>query len=548
MKQFKVFYSWQSDLPKNKNRYFIDSCIKEAIKNCNKEIEGTEILADRDTEGLTGSPDIAQSIFDKINECDLFIADVSIVNPQTITDNSVKDRNSNDYAINNEPEKKKRYTPNPNVLIELGYAVHCLGWERIICIINLDYGDIDKLPFDLKQHRVTQYSFNNNDKNSIKKHLCGIITESILEFSNKPRNKKKAYHIVGTYNPNNKTIDTDLVAYNIRNNCWVDEQFTKYKEDCLKLIKSIKTYKIPFVNQKEQENLLESELVTSEWLKKFSTSFGIGSHYEAINYFINDDKRNSIIELSEKYLKLAANQFDDEFFNLDNLKTQTSAIPNPITGSSEPYREGTDEEKEKDKAIHLLLETLSNMQLLDFYLQTFDDILLFPLAIENNSSEKDEDIEISVTIEGNCKIVVPSVNFINPQIREQAIDVYTNGFPKHLLVFQNDSEIKYEDDSYLNYNPDEPFYGSVIPNLNLGVGEEEYGKAMEYYIATPEKNNGYQFAIDSLRSSEKKWVGKIIALRKPTDEEAHVKMTYGLLSNNTSGDVEGEIEYKGEAR
>lgn len=39
-----------------------------------------EIVADRDTKREFGSPDITQTIFPKIDECDIFVEDVSIIN------------------------------------------------------------------------------------------------------------------------------------------------------------------------------------------------------------------------------------------------------------------------------------------------------------------------------------------------------------------------------------------------------------------------------------------------------------------------------------
>ena len=76
MRQFKVFYSWQSDLPGNKTKWFINECIEEAVVKRNVVVEGVKILADRDTKGKTGAPNITQTIFEKIDECDLFVADV----------------------------------------------------------------------------------------------------------------------------------------------------------------------------------------------------------------------------------------------------------------------------------------------------------------------------------------------------------------------------------------------------------------------------------------------------------------------------------------
>ncbi|MCR5324860.1 MAG: nucleotide-binding protein [Lachnospiraceae bacterium] len=171
MKQFKIFYSWQSDLPNKRNRNIIDSCIKKAVAKCNKFVKGFEIVSDRDTQGVTGSPNISETIFSKIDECDLFIADVSIVssytvkqNPNTendINDNLENDDKSSDLSFEN---AKKKYTPNPNVLIELGYAVKCLGWNRVICLINTDYGDIEQLPFDLEHQRVTAYNLDDTER------------------------------------------------------------------------------------------------------------------------------------------------------------------------------------------------------------------------------------------------------------------------------------------------------------------------------------------------------------------------------------------------
>jgi hypothetical protein len=43
--------------------------------------------------------------------------------------------------------------PNPNVMLELGYAAHCLGWERIILVMNSFLGPPEGLPFDLRHRR-----------------------------------------------------------------------------------------------------------------------------------------------------------------------------------------------------------------------------------------------------------------------------------------------------------------------------------------------------------------------------------------------------------
>lgn len=61
-KKFKIFYSWQSDLPGNKTKNFIRECIDEAI-DLAKESEAVEAERDEATTGTTGSPNIVTTIF-----------------------------------------------------------------------------------------------------------------------------------------------------------------------------------------------------------------------------------------------------------------------------------------------------------------------------------------------------------------------------------------------------------------------------------------------------------------------------------------------------
>ena len=138
-----IFYSWQSDLPNPTNRGFIQVAL-EATAGTIKDDNTVEVepVVDRDTQNVPGSPDIASTIFTKITGADIFVADVSIV---TRAD-------------------KMRPSPNPNVLIELGYAIKTLGHERIILVFNESFGKIEELPFDLRTRRVLVYEMAEKDK------------------------------------------------------------------------------------------------------------------------------------------------------------------------------------------------------------------------------------------------------------------------------------------------------------------------------------------------------------------------------------------------
>ena len=138
MTEIKVFYSWQSDLPNPTNRRFIHDALEAAAKAI-RDDDSIDIdpLVERDTQNVPGTPDIVDAIFSKIVDSHVFVGDVSIIN-----------RGS-----------KFRPSPNPNVLLELGYAIKVLGWDNILMVMNTDYGMPAKLPFDLLTRRVITYSY-----------------------------------------------------------------------------------------------------------------------------------------------------------------------------------------------------------------------------------------------------------------------------------------------------------------------------------------------------------------------------------------------------
>ena len=561
MKQFKVFYSWQSDLPSNKTKWFINECIKEAVKKCNTAVEGIEILADRDTQGKTGSPNIVQTIFEKIDECDLFIADVSIVNSHiirakdyTVDDAIDIDSGSVAEIIEDDIKPQFRYTPNPNVLIELGYAVKCLGWEKVLCFINTDFGKIEQLPFDLEHQRVTPYSMDDinsvgtkNNREKIKRELREIIVGTILELAKQGSGfkKGKAFHVVGTYDPNRKAIDADLVSYDVTRYCWIDEYNNKHETDALKLLHEIKEYKIPKREQKAQK--YSSDLNDPfENIKYFQKAFKINYDNNMVDCIIGTSERDFIIEIAAKYLDIDIAMFDDEFFNLGGLRIQAMTPIDSIIGKMEPLKIGAEDEKEKYQKIKELSNSLNELQLLDLYLKTFDDLLLFPLAIKNDSFDIDSDIEVIVDVEG-CEVVSPSADMINPEIQDVASNIYRMGYPMDLLSLQVDTDIKYDDNFDPFYNIEEPFGGKAIPGIPVSITKEDYGDAMRHYIATPIGESSYCFNLNRLRANEKKWLGGIIVVRKPK-QDTEIKIKYKIISSNTSGDIEGELVYRGAVR
>jgi len=126
----RIFYSWQSDLPNKTNRTLILNALNKASRKIRDDNTlQVDPVIDRDTLGLPGAPSISEDIFNKIAQSDVFVADVSIINSDA---------------------PSERQTSNPNVLIEIGYAIAKIGWDNIIPVQNTVFGIPTALPFDLR--------------------------------------------------------------------------------------------------------------------------------------------------------------------------------------------------------------------------------------------------------------------------------------------------------------------------------------------------------------------------------------------------------------
>lgn len=153
-----IFFSWQSDLNLKNNKNFIEDCIKTAIKELNDEKNYLiDFNLDKDTSGEPGNPEIINTILNKIDNSRIFICDLSIINK----------------------DFQGRKTPNPNVIFELGYAIKSLGWEKIICVVNEEYGFSEDLPFDIKHRRLLGYNISNKDKKNEKRKIINAIKANI---------------------------------------------------------------------------------------------------------------------------------------------------------------------------------------------------------------------------------------------------------------------------------------------------------------------------------------------------------------------------------
>jgi hypothetical protein len=163
MSQQNIFYSWQTDSDKRLNRYFIEDCLKQAIRKLNRE-DLSNLVIDRDTKNVSGMPDIGNTILEKITKSAVVVADLTLINPAAVR------------------RPDERPVANPNVLFELGFAFGVLGSKTIIGVINTSFGEIEELPFDLRPKRLMTYRLTpDDDKAGVREKLVDALASAIMQ-------------------------------------------------------------------------------------------------------------------------------------------------------------------------------------------------------------------------------------------------------------------------------------------------------------------------------------------------------------------------------
>lgn len=499
--QITIFYSWQSDLPGSETRNIIQDAIKDAVKLLRDTVD---IEVDRDTKGEYGSPDIAQTIFSKIDDCDIFIADVSAVCQYETTD---KDEN-----------KKVKYMPNPNVMLELGYATHVVGWENVICVLNADYGAPEEMPFDIASRRLTPFSTKDGkSKGEIKRYIKGVIQDTVENLLENGKRVKIGFSDLRMGCFVEGTISKFLYPIEISKSVAFVKHREQIIEECLQLIEQIKSIKITdpseLLSEAEGKNTnAEKNIEETSIIRKDGSVLTPIKNPLTLNIFklqrvvIKDDDKKSIINLCKDYLGIDISD-EIEFFNIGNLERKNDLL------SSYTY-EGTEEEELKYDKIMELEYKLYRIQMMDWYVTTFDGMFFIPLAIENASAVYDEDIDIHIKIQENdAEIIYPSKKLINPDMQGLEGLIFEEGIIKELLLMFESSDISYDSDiSYSiadslaeNQASIRAYFNASRINGNPKYGEEDYEREISKYIAIPNSGSKseFEFTISSLRPKEK---------------------------------------------
>ena len=132
-----IFFSWQSDTLTLTGRNLIERALQRAIATLAADADidpaDRELAVDRDSVGVSGSPPLVETIFGKVDRAAAFLSDLT-------------------YVAQREDGRRM---PNPNVLLEHGWALKGLSWRRVVSVMNIARGHPDDhpLPFDLQHFK-----------------------------------------------------------------------------------------------------------------------------------------------------------------------------------------------------------------------------------------------------------------------------------------------------------------------------------------------------------------------------------------------------------
>ncbi|MCG8411162.1 MAG: nucleotide-binding protein, partial [Bacteroidales bacterium] len=158
---YKVFFAYQSDIEEIYSKGFIKEAFYIVISEFKKERINIEL--DFGMRKSPGNTILIDEMLRKSRESDLVIVDMTFTSAKEWLDAEIIDEDDKCKWISI-PKGDRKPSPNPNVLLETGYAWSQKGFERTVLLMNIAFGSADELPVDLKGFRWA-ISYNLNESN-----------------------------------------------------------------------------------------------------------------------------------------------------------------------------------------------------------------------------------------------------------------------------------------------------------------------------------------------------------------------------------------------
>ncbi|MEI9921886.1 MAG: hypothetical protein WDO14_24305 [Bacteroidota bacterium] len=186
-----IFNSWQSDV--SQNRKGVRIALNDACNNIYSQFADVDLNVIDSSSNQVGTTHIPNAILESIAKADIFIADLTTV------------------GVTTDGKKKLQ---NPNVLVELGYAVSQLGWERIVVLFNKTFGDFKDLPFDIEKRSCLDFKIaDENDKGGIGQLREDLIARLARIIEVNPDKPKYATEIIDKPRANDIQIVKKILSW-----------------------------------------------------------------------------------------------------------------------------------------------------------------------------------------------------------------------------------------------------------------------------------------------------------------------------------------------
>jgi hypothetical protein len=164
---------------------FIQKAIEIAIQKL--EDENIEVTLDFGFRKTPGTPLLIDEMLKKSTESDMVIVDLTFTSAKEWLDAELLDEDDT-HSWFGVPKGKRKLSPNPNVLLETGYAWAKKGTYRTLAVMNDAFGTPEELPVDLKGFRWG-ITYNLDETNydirkAVRKELANDLYNAIKDAIN----------------------------------------------------------------------------------------------------------------------------------------------------------------------------------------------------------------------------------------------------------------------------------------------------------------------------------------------------------------------------
>lgn len=175
----------------------VKKMIDKKLREIKADLEKEDIclILDQDTRNRVGTENIDQTVLEKIDACDIFVADITPVA-------SLAPRKAGGHV---------KLLPNANVMYEYGYAKGIGKMNRCVLLANLEEGENkEDLPFDINHDTVTEFK-SASDLGGLRSWILNIIETVEKERAVAPCPLAASIHFSGLMDE--ITINPQYVKY-----------------------------------------------------------------------------------------------------------------------------------------------------------------------------------------------------------------------------------------------------------------------------------------------------------------------------------------------